>query len=110
MTPKIDVNEVLQRIKIMVCLDRQYAISNHVIEYMEADRCSYGDIEYCIQNADTIHGIARDDREDSVDGLLYTIKGQARIGTPFYTAGKFKKTEESDEIYYFITAHEIEET
>jgi hypothetical protein len=89
----------------MVCINKDYDVSDHVIDYMNKGECSIQDIEYCIQNATTINGMNKDEEGDSVDGILYTIKGTNIAGLDFYTTGKFKESTDSKEIYFFVTAH-----
>ncbi len=73
---------------------------------MNTGKCSFGDIEHCIMNANTINGINKDEKRPfAMDGLLYTIKSKSIIGLPFYTTGKFVEEDEK-EIYFFVTAHE----
>lgn len=100
-----DVQEILKRIKNLVCIERKYDLSQHARIYVTQNLSSYVDIEYCIQNALTIHGIAKDTIGTAVDGNIYTIRGETRDGAEFYTAGKFKYDESRQIMYFFITAH-----
>jgi len=75
---------------------------------MEKGKCSFEDIEHCIQKAKTIHGMGVDVFGDSPDGILYTIRGKTKIGQEFYTTGKFIKSNDGEEIYFFITAHQTD--
>lgn len=103
---KVDVPSKLREIKVTVCVDQDYKLSDHVYNYISQGRCTPEDIEFCIQHATTIHGIYKDDLGDSPDGMIYKITGKDRMGVDFYTTGKFKQTSD-DKIYFFITAHDI---
>lgn len=104
-----DVQKILKRIKTLVCIRHKYRISLHVKEYIDQNLSSYEDIEYCILNARTINGIAKDEKRTAIDGMIYTIRGQSRDGSNFYTTGKFLYDESRQTFYYFITAHKIYE-
>jgi len=103
---KVDVPSKLREIKLAVCIDLNYKLSDHVYDYISQGRCTPEDIEFCIKNATTISGIYKDEFGDSPDGMIYKITGKDRFGNDFYTTGKFKPTSD-DEIYFFITAHDI---
>ena len=106
-----EVENILRKIQNLVCIDKKYRLSQHVIDdYLYQGKCSYEDIIYCIQNAKTINGINEDKKgTPATDGCLYTIIGENEAGIDFYTTGKFIKNREDEELYFFVTAHEMEE-
>ncbi len=105
------IQETLDKIKKLVLIERKIQLSRHtLLDYFSKGLCSYEDINYCIQNATTIHGIGKDMKgPPAVDGQLYKIRGETIEGEPFYTTGKFILNHADDEIYFFVTAHKIEE-
>jgi len=103
-----DVQEILKKIKVLVCSEGKYRLSRHASDYIDQNLSSRPDIEHCIRYAKTISGIEKDTKGVSVDGFKYTIKGASRCGTAFYTTGLIIESEDG-EIYFFITAHEIKE-
>jgi hypothetical protein len=103
-----NVQKTLQKIKILVCVEGKYLLSNHAREYIDQNLSSKDDIEHCIRYASKINHIEEDVHKVSIDGCKYTIKGKARSGRDFYTTGLIIK-DATGEIYFFITAHEIME-
>ena len=104
------IEKILKNIKTLVCIERKYDLSKHARDYITKNLSSYIDIEYCIQNAITIHGIAKDGKGTAIDGNIYTIRGWSRDGAEFYTTGKFKIDLSGENGYFFITAHRLMET
>lgn len=105
-----EVDNTLRKIQNLVCIDKKYRLSQHVIKkYLNKGKCSHEDIIYCIQNANTIYSRSLDEMETATDGKLYNIRGENKAGVGFYTTGKFIKNRENEEIYFFVTAHEMEE-
>ncbi|MBU0710433.1 hypothetical protein KJ762_03335 [bacterium] len=103
-----DVQEILKKIKNLVCVDHNYSISNHVSNYIKANLASLTDLEFCINNATNIHGIYKDKLGVAIDGCLYKILGKTRDGVDFYTTGKFIE-DKNGEKYFFVTAHSPKE-
>lgn len=104
----VDVQEILKKIKDLVCSDGKYRLSRHASEYIDQNLSSKDDIEHCIRYASTISNIEQDRLGVSTDGCKYTIKGTSRNGRAFYTTGLIMKAK-AGELYFFITAHEITE-
>ncbi|MCF7740921.1 MAG: hypothetical protein K9N00_03905 [Candidatus Marinimicrobia bacterium] len=103
------IRNKLNKIKNLVCLEKKYRLSKHVInDYLKTGKSSIHDIEYCIQNSKTINGIREDKMGTATDGKLYKIIGRNKMRNKFYTAGKFIKNSDNEELYFFITAHKIE--
>jgi len=104
----IKIDEILEKIKYLVCCKKNYELSDHAVEYIKNGNSSFEGIKNCIREADTVHEIKKDPYKDSVNDRIYTIKGKNHLGINFYTTGKIIKNNDEQKIYFIITAHTTE--
>ncbi|HEX8139487.1 MAG TPA: hypothetical protein VF544_18145 [Pyrinomonadaceae bacterium] len=95
----------LRIIKALVA-SRKYQYSAKVQNLIQEGYFDLEDMERCILSASVIQKVELDELGTSVDGYKYTIIGLDAEGLSFYTCGKLIRNEESQEFYFFITAHE----
>src|SRR5688500_5866477 len=95
----------LRIIKSLVA-SRQYQYSVKVQNLIQEGYFDLEAMERCILSARSIQKDEPDDLGTAVDGCKYTIIGLDTAGMNFYTCGKLIRNEESQEFYFFITAHE----
>jgi len=95
----------LRIIKTLVS-QRQYGYTEKIQHLIEEGDFDLEDIERCILSADEIQKVELDERGTAIDGCKYTIIGVDTWGVTFYTCGKLISNEESQQLYFFITAHE----
>jgi len=98
----------LDEIKQLVSQER-YHYSSKVRECIEEGFFSEVDLEHCILSADRVYKQQRDELKQSVDKRKYVIAGRDTHGQPFYTVGKVMPGVQG-RVYFFITAHQAEET
>jgi hypothetical protein len=95
----------LQIIKELIAA-RKYQYSAKVQNFIQEGYFDLEDMERCILSASVITKVEPDEQGASADGSKYTIIGLDTAGMNFYTCGKLIRNEESQEFYFFITAHE----
>ena len=100
-----DELDQLSLIKQLV-LERRYHFSKKVLGFIEEGLFEEADLRACVRNAKGIRKIEDDELGTAVDGCKYTILGHDRFGNPFYTCGKILVSEDDQQLYFFITAHE----
>lgn len=95
----------LQVIKELIA-QKRYAYSRKIQNFLAAGDFELEDLEHCILSATVIDKVEHDDLGTAIDGCKYSVVGTDTQGEVFYTCGKLVRASHSQDLYFFITAHE----